>query len=66
MEEVLAELAGVEECLVAGVPEERFGQLVAAIVVTAPGHHLEASDVIAAGQDDRDWSTSKSRSAYRR
>ena len=50
VEEVLAELAGVEECLVAGVPEERFGQLVAAIVVTAPGHHLDASDVIAAAR----------------
>ncbi len=50
VEEVLAELAGVEECLVAGVPDERFGQLVAAIVVTAADHRLSASDVIAAAR----------------
>jgi len=50
VEEVLVELAGVEECLVAGVPDERFGQLVAAIVVTAADHRLSASDVIAAAR----------------
>ena len=50
VEEVLVELAGVEECLVAGVADERFGQLVAAIVVTAPDHHLSAADVIAAAR----------------
>ena len=50
VEEVLVELAGVEECLVAGVPDERFGQLVAAIVVTAANHHLSAADVIAAAR----------------
>jgi 3-oxocholest-4-en-26-oate---CoA ligase len=50
VEEVLNELAGVEECLVAGVPDERFGQLVAAIVVVAADRHLDASDVIAAAR----------------
>ena len=50
VEEVLVELAGVEECLVAGVPDERLGQLVAAIVVTAADRHLSASDVIAAAR----------------
>ena len=50
VEEVLVELAGVEECLVAGVADERFGQLVAAIVVTAADHHLSAADVIAAAR----------------
>ncbi len=50
VEEVLGELAGVEECLVAGVPDERFGQLVAAIVVTAADAHLDAADVIAAAR----------------
>ncbi len=50
VEEVLVDLAGVEECLVAGVPDERFGQLVAAIVVTAADHHLSAADVIAAAR----------------
>ena len=50
VEEVLVELAGVEECLVAGVPDERFGQLVAAIVVTAADHSLSAADVMAAAR----------------
>jgi fatty-acyl-CoA synthase len=50
VEEVINELAGVEECLVAGVPDERFGQLVAAIVVTATDRHVDASDVIAAAR----------------
>ena len=50
VEDVVVELAGVEECLVAGVPDERFGQLVAAIVVTAADRHLSASDVIAAAR----------------
>ena len=50
VEEVINELAGVEECLVAGVPDERFGQLVAAIVVTAADRYPDASDVIAAAR----------------
>ena len=50
VEEVINELAGVEECLVAGVPDERFGQLVAAIVVTAADRQLDASEVIAAAR----------------
>jgi acyl-CoA synthetase (AMP-forming)/AMP-acid ligase II len=50
VEEVINRLACVEECLVAGVPDERFGQLVAAIVVTATDRHVDASDVIAAAR----------------
>jgi len=50
VEEAIKELDGVEECLVAGVPDERFGQLVAAIVVAAADRHLDASDVIAAAR----------------
>ena len=50
VEEVICGLAGVEECLVTGVPDERFGQLVAAIVVTAADRHLDATDVIAAAR----------------
>ena len=50
VEEVINELAGVEECLVAGVPDERFGQLVAAIVVTAADRYPDASDVISAAR----------------
>jgi fatty-acyl-CoA synthase len=50
VEEAINELAGVEECLVAGVPDERFGQLVAALVVAGADRHLDASDVIAAAR----------------
>ena len=50
VEEAIKALAGVEECLVAGVPDERFGQLVAAIVVAGADRHLDASDVIAAAR----------------
>jgi len=50
VEEAIKELAGVEECLVAGVPDERFGQLVAALVVAGADRHLDASDVIAAAR----------------
>jgi fatty-acyl-CoA synthase len=47
VEEVIKDLAGVEECLVAGVPDERFGQLVAVMVVAGADRHLDAADVIA-------------------
>ncbi len=50
VEEVIKELAGVEECLVAGVPDERFGQLVAAMVVARADRQLDTSDVIAAAR----------------
>jgi fatty-acyl-CoA synthase len=50
VEEAIKELAGVEECLVAAVLDERFGQLVAAMVVAAAGRHLDASDVTAAAR----------------
>ena len=50
VEEAIKELAGVEECLVAGVPDERFGQMVAVMVVAGADRHLDASDVIAAAR----------------
>ncbi len=50
VEEVINDLAGVEECLVAGVPDERFGQLVAVMVVAGADRHLHAADVIAAAR----------------
>jgi fatty-acyl-CoA synthase len=50
VEEAIKELAGVEECLVAAVPDERFGQMVAAMVVAAPDRHLDACDVTAAAR----------------
>ncbi len=50
VEEAINELAGVEECLVAAVPDERYGQLVAAMVVAAADRRLDASDVTAAAR----------------
>ena len=50
VEEAVKGLPGVEDCLVAAVPDERFGQLVAALVVAAADRHLDASDVTAAAR----------------
>ena len=41
VEEVIKALATVDDCLVVGIPDERFGQSVAALVVTKPGHALD-------------------------
>jgi fatty-acyl-CoA synthase len=45
VEEAVKALPDVEDCLVLGVPDERFGQAVAALVVGCAGHHLDADDV---------------------
>ena len=45
VQEVIQALEHVDDCLVFGVPDERFGQAVAAIVVPEPGHHLDADDL---------------------
>jgi fatty-acyl-CoA synthase len=50
VEEVIGELAGVEDCLVMAVPDERFGQLVAAMVVRGEDRRLDASEVTAAAR----------------
>lgn len=42
IEGVLAEDGRVVDCLVCGVPDERYGQLVAALFVLAPEHSAEA------------------------
>jgi acyl-CoA synthetase (AMP-forming)/AMP-acid ligase II len=44
---VLDRLDGVRECAVVGVPDERFGQRLAAFVVRAAGSSLTEADVIA-------------------
>jgi fatty-acyl-CoA synthase len=36
---------GVDDCLVLGVPDERFGQVVAALVVCDPTSAIEAADI---------------------
>lgn len=43
----LDQLAGVRECAVVGVPDETFGQRLAAFVVRGPGASLAEDDVIA-------------------
>jgi fatty-acyl-CoA synthase len=48
VEEAIKGLAGVDDCLVLGIPDERFGQAVAALVVCRPGGAVSARDVVAA------------------
>ena len=45
VEEVIRCHPSVDDCLVLGVPDDRFGQAVAALVVGQPGHVLESADV---------------------
>ncbi len=45
VEDVIRYHSSVDDCLVLGVPDERFGQAVAALVVRQPGKPLEAADV---------------------
>jgi 3-oxocholest-4-en-26-oate---CoA ligase len=46
VEEVIRGLEHVDDCLVFGIPHERFGQAVAALVVPRLGHTLDADDLI--------------------
>jgi fatty-acyl-CoA synthase len=45
VEEVIRAVDGVDDCLVLGIPDERFGQSVAALVVREPRSALTADDV---------------------
>jgi fatty-acyl-CoA synthase len=45
VEEAIRSLRDVDDCLVLGVPDERFGQAVAALVVPEPDSALVADDV---------------------
>jgi fatty-acyl-CoA synthase len=45
VEEVIRALDGVDDCLVLGIPDERFGQSVAALVALAPGCTRTVDDV---------------------
>jgi acyl-CoA synthetase (AMP-forming)/AMP-acid ligase II len=51
VERVIETLDGVQEAAVLGIPHERWGEAVAAVVVRKPGHRLEAADVIQACRD---------------
>jgi acyl-CoA synthetase (AMP-forming)/AMP-acid ligase II len=48
VEDAIRSLDAVDDCLVLGVPDERFGQAVAALVVARPGHDVTEADVSAA------------------
>lgn len=45
VEEAIRSLPDVDDCLVLGVADERFGQTVAALVVCRPDHHIDVEDV---------------------
>jgi acyl-CoA synthetase (AMP-forming)/AMP-acid ligase II len=47
VEAALATLPGVAECAVLGLPDERWGEAVTAVIVVAPGARLTEEDVIA-------------------
>ena len=48
VEEAIRAVPDVEDCLVLGIADERFGQSVAALVVRAPDSALSSDDVVAA------------------
>ena len=47
VEEAVKRVEGVLDCLVVGIPDEKWGELVTALVVTTPGSSLTEADVIA-------------------
>jgi acyl-CoA synthetase (AMP-forming)/AMP-acid ligase II len=47
VESVLSACPGVDECVIIGIPDERWGEAVKAVVVPAPGAELSAAGVIA-------------------
>jgi acyl-CoA synthetase (AMP-forming)/AMP-acid ligase II len=47
VESVLSACPGVSEAVIIGIPDERWGEAVKAIVLPAPGAELRAADVIA-------------------
>ena len=47
IEAVLAEVEGLAECAVIGVPDDRWGETPAALLVPRPGARVDAADVVA-------------------
>ena len=46
LEAVLAECKGIEESAVVGRPDDKWGELVVAVIVRKAGHGLEAGDIL--------------------
>ena len=51
VEEILKSFASIEDALVFGVDDERFGQTVAAVVARAPGDAQSVEDVLSAARE---------------
>ena len=47
VEEAVKRVEAVDDCLVVGVPDDRFGEAVAAVVSLLPGHDADAAAIIA-------------------
>jgi acyl-CoA synthetase (AMP-forming)/AMP-acid ligase II len=47
VEAAVMELAGVRECAVVGVPDEKWGEAVKAVVALSPGAALDAGAIVA-------------------
>jgi long-chain acyl-CoA synthetase len=46
VESAIALHAGVAQCAVIGVPDEKLGERVHAVVVARPGHHVAAAEIV--------------------
>jgi long-chain acyl-CoA synthetase len=47
VENIISTLKAVQEVAVVGVPDERWGESVKAMVVVRPGHELDAEEILA-------------------
>ncbi|MCE7884624.1 MAG: acyl-CoA synthetase, partial [Actinobacteria bacterium ATB1] len=52
VEEVTKRFGGVTDCVVVGVPDEKWGQAITAVLSTAPGAEIDPDDVIAYVKDN--------------
>jgi acyl-CoA synthetase (AMP-forming)/AMP-acid ligase II len=52
VEEAVKRVAGVVDCLVVGVDDERFGQAVTAVVALEPGARVSAEQIVTSVKDD--------------
>jgi len=46
VENVVAAHPGVEDVVVVGVPDERWGEMVTAVIVRRPGHEVSRNDLM--------------------